>query len=156
MLDRLADDTARSPLPPWLATRITVTRATVHLLRGEVDTAATILDRADERGPVWSVTRAAVAVAAGDRASAVDLLTATLNERITEHFTATVDGWLLMARVRLEEGKAVAARAALTRALELAHVEGHRRPFVDAGPWLRPVLHAHPDILAGHEWLGPP
>jgi LuxR family maltose regulon positive regulatory protein len=67
-----------------------------------------------------------------------------------------VDGWLLMARVRLEEGKAVAARTALTRALELARVEGHRRPFVDAGPWLRPVLHAHPDVLAGHEWLGPP
>ena len=156
VLDRLADDTARRPLPPWLATRITVTRATVHLLRSEVATAATILDRVDERGPVWSVTRAAVAVTAGDRAGAVDLLTATLSERATEHFTATVDGWLLMARVRLEEGQAVAARTALTRALELARVEGHRRPFVDAGPWLRPVLHAHPDVLAGHEWLGPP
>ena len=55
VLDRLPADAARGPLPPWLATRIAVTRATLHLLRGEIDAAAEILDQTEEKGPVWSV-----------------------------------------------------------------------------------------------------
>ena len=88
-----------------------------------------------------------MALASGDRRTAVDRLTTTLGDGVTETFTAPVDGWLLMARIRLEEGQAAVACQALKRALELAGVEGHRRPFVDAGPWLRPFLRAHPDIL---------
>ncbi len=117
VLDRLPADTARGPIPPWLATRIAVTRATVHLLRGEIDTAAATLDRVEEKGPVWSVARAAVALAAGDRPTAVDLLTTTLGDGVTETFTAPVDGWLLMALIHLDEGQPAAACEALKRAL---------------------------------------
>src|SRR5262249_39777096 len=53
------------------------------------------------------------------------------------------------------EGDLPAATRALREALELGRAERLRRPFVDAGAWVRQLLRRQPDLAAEHGWLTP-
>ena len=143
------------PLPPWLATRIAMTRAFVHLRHGQVEAAAAALERAEERGLPWMAERAAVAIAAGDRGHAVELLAPVLGDPLPEIFPAVIDARLLMTRIRLEEYDQAGAREMLGQALDLAR-PGGVRPFTEAGPWLRKFIHAQPGLAVDLDWLGAP
>lgn len=155
-LARVPSTVVDAPLPAWLATRVALTHAGVHLHRGDTAAAAAALERAEDRGAEWAVGRSAVALAAGDRSGALDLLSGVLAGQPPPAGASTVEAWLLMARIRADEGSPRAARDALIRALEAARPEGHRRAFADAGPWLRTLLRSHPDLAQRHQWLGPP
>ncbi|MGW5346752.1 response regulator transcription factor, partial [Streptomyces sp. NPDC004050] len=61
----------------------------------------------------------------------------------------------LLARAEAADGSGdpAAVRRLVVRALALARPERLRRPFLDAGPWLRRALHGRP--VPGHDWLTP-
>lgn len=151
VLARVDDGT----LPPWIAARVLVTSAAVHLRHGDLGAALATLDRAGEHDPEWLVARAGLALAAGDRDTLRSLVAQVLaGEPAVE--ASKIESLLLLSRAYQEDGNAREAREALRRALELARPEGYRRPFADAGPWLKDVLRASPDLRAEHRWLGPP
>jgi LuxR family transcriptional regulator, maltose regulon positive regulatory protein len=155
-LERVPAAVGGKPLPPWLATRIAMTHAFVHLRRGQVEAAAAALERAEERGLPWMAERAAVAMAAGDRGYAAELLAPVLGGPLPEIFPAVIGARLLMTRIRLEEDDQAGAREMLGQALDLARPEGYRRPFTEAGPWLRKFMHAQPGLAVDLDWLGAP
>jgi LuxR family maltose regulon positive regulatory protein len=144
------------PLPPWLAARVMRAHAAVHLRHGDPAAAAAALERAAERGVEWTVSRAGVAVASGDHQQALDLLAPVLAGAVPLVDAILVEAWLVVAKVRLDRGDRAGARDALGRALDAAQPEGHRRAFVDAGPWVRALLRANRDLASLHRWLGPP
>src|SRR5207248_8220713 len=63
------------------------------------------------------------------------------------------DAALLRARLATADGDTPAAEHALREALDLGRPDQRRRPFADAGPWLRQMLHQRPDLTAAHPWL---
>ncbi|MGZ4649090.1 MAG: LuxR C-terminal-related transcriptional regulator [Kineosporiaceae bacterium] len=147
---------AGRPLPAWLATRISMAAAALHLKRGETGAASAALEAAPERGPEWAVARAGLALATGDRATAEQLLAPFLAGDVPQIEATTIQAWLLAAMLRQRDGDPAAAREALERALTLARPEGHRRVFLEARAWVGQMLRAHPDLAAAHGWLGAP
>ena len=147
---------AGRPLPDWIAARIDLTKAFLHLARNDAASAAAALDRSVVRGPEWLVAKASVAAALHDRSQARELLEQALDGGVPDVDASRVGAWLLTARLAVEDHDPPAAEEALGRALALARPEGYRRAFFDAGPWVRDLLRANPALAVHHRWLGPP
>jgi hypothetical protein len=104
------------PLPAWLADRVALTAAEVHLECGNAEAVAAALDDVGRRSAEWAVLRSHLLLERGDRPEAARLLSAVLGAEGTVG-SATVEAWLLTARVHHAEGQLPAVRVALGRAL---------------------------------------
>ena len=51
------------------------------------------------------------------------------------------------------EGDSATAVRAIRQALEYGRPEQRRRPFAEAGAWVRQLLRQHPELGAEHGWL---
>jgi LuxR family maltose regulon positive regulatory protein len=61
---------------------------------------------------------------------------------------------LLRAQIAASDGDVRTAERALREALEHARPEQRRRPFAEAGAWLRSLIRQFPDLVVEHAWLG--
>ncbi|MFJ9645710.1 LuxR C-terminal-related transcriptional regulator [Streptomyces sp. NPDC101206] len=119
----------------------------------DADAAAVAAARA---GAPWAAECAVAAarawIAGGESARAIEVL-----DPLTTGGAAcpavTVRALLARAEAADGSGDPAAVRRLVIRALGLARPERLRRPFLDAGPWLRRALHGRP--VPGHDWLTP-
>ncbi|RKN77218.1 helix-turn-helix transcriptional regulator [Streptomyces klenkii] len=135
---------AALPLPgagdaPWPAQRLALTRSAAALARGDHEAAAVAVHgtRADGPAPLLALARAHFAAGRTDRSLR---LLARAGNSPDLSLPDRVGVQLLRARAALQAGDRAAAQHLLGRALEAARPERLRRPFGDAGPWLRHLL----------------
>ncbi|MFF5446455.1 LuxR C-terminal-related transcriptional regulator [Streptomyces sp. NPDC012888] len=121
---------------PDTAARLAEARATAALTRGDPATAVRALEEAPAGPPSRTVLLAEAHLAAGDARQALRLVAeaedapgTTLQDRV--RLT------LLRAHQALLDGDEAAARDLFGQALDRAHPELLRRPFIEAGPWVR-------------------
>jgi len=67
-----------------------------------------------------------------------------------------VDGWLVQAAESIRTGDSGRSGLYLERALRLAAPEQLRRPFSEAPPAVRRLLHPTGELIRHHQWLRPP
>ncbi|MFE1793464.1 LuxR C-terminal-related transcriptional regulator [Streptomyces sp. NPDC059525] len=145
---------AASPGP---AARLAVAHATAALARGDLDAAATALDQVGtgDAMPSHTVALAQVRAAADHPAQALRLIeTAEESDALT--VSDRVRLLLLRAHQALLDGHEDRARDLLVQALDTARPEGLRRPFTEAGPWVRHLAAGLDGRSGSYTWLGAP
>ena len=95
-----------------------------------------------------------VLAADGDPAGARRVL-AALSGRLARPGTLQETA-LSLGRLAFADGDTQTAARALRKALEYGRPERLRRPFVEAGGWVRQVLRQQPELAAEHDWLPSP
>ncbi|MFD8236870.1 LuxR C-terminal-related transcriptional regulator [Streptomyces sp. NPDC059696] len=140
---------------PWARSNEALVTSAAHLAEGRPDEAAEVLRAVAGGQPVYAVEAAAIQLAARRPGAAFDLLDSVHAEGRTGP-AVTVRAALVRARAAAAAGDAATARKLVAQALLDARRERLRRPFLDAGAWIRPLLataQLH-DLAAG--WLTPP
>jgi LuxR family maltose regulon positive regulatory protein len=151
-------NSARWHVPRAVSDYLELAAASAHLALGDTASARRCVDAASP-SPERSLALARVRVAEGDADGARQILS-TFSPRGT-HARATLQhAALLRARLALAGGDPGAAVQALREALEYGRPDQRRRPFVEAGAWVRQLLRQYPALAAEHTWLsstlGPP
>ncbi|MFF8832505.1 LuxR C-terminal-related transcriptional regulator [Streptomyces sp. NPDC015131] len=146
---RAAVEAARPGVPtavasPWAAGHEALAVSAAHLAAGRPDEAAEALGAVPDDEPACAVRAAALQLAAGRPGAALDLLDGVRAARGRAGPAVTVRAALVWARLAHDAGDTASARTLVARAVADARRERLRRPFVDAGPWLRPLLPAAP------------
>ncbi|MFF5846624.1 LuxR C-terminal-related transcriptional regulator [Streptomyces massasporeus] len=139
---------------PWAASQEALVTSAAHLAEGRPDRATEALRAVSGEQPVCAVEAASIQLAARRTAAAFDLLDSIRTEERTGP-AVTVRAALVRARAADAAGDTATARKLLTQALLDARRERLRRPFLDAGAWIRPHMATAPlhDLAAG--WLTP-
>ncbi|MFJ3670267.1 LuxR C-terminal-related transcriptional regulator [Streptomyces sp. NPDC090106] len=139
---------------PWAASHEAIVVSAAHLAEGRPEEAAQVLERVSGDQPACAVEAAAIQLAAGRPEAALDLLDSIHTHGGTGP-AVTVRAALVRARAAEEAGDSTTAHRLLARALLDARRERLRRPFLDAGPWIGPLLATAPlkELAAG--WLTP-
>ncbi|MFF7408047.1 LuxR C-terminal-related transcriptional regulator [Streptomyces lydicus] len=157
-------DEAEPQVPGWPAGRLAVARSAVALARGDPAAALSALHRPGPPGAgraavpgeaSRTVALALAHLAAGRPARALRLVAAA-DACPAPDLPDRVRIGLLRARAAALAGDRPAARALLGEALDAAAPEQLRRPFAEAGPWLRHLLRDVPPPAARWLTAGPP
>ncbi len=142
---------------PWAAGYEALFASAAHLAEGRPDEAAEMLQGVSGDQPACAVEAAAIQVAAGRAGAAIDLLDSIRTEGRPGPAVA-VRAALVRAQAAEGAGDIATARKLVAHALLDARRERLRRPFLDTGAWIRPLLATPPlhELAAG--WLkpGPP
>ncbi|MFD5432615.1 LuxR C-terminal-related transcriptional regulator [Kitasatospora sp. NPDC127067] len=153
LLGGLADSgPATDPPPPWVREAVAVAVSAGHLAEGDPAAALEALERSGADGPEHAVATARAHLAAGENRGALRILEA-VPERDGHGPAITVRVLLARSQAAFALGDEAAAQRLLARALAVARPERLRRPFRDAGPWLRHLLHTRPELADSHGWL---
>ncbi|MER5478217.1 LuxR C-terminal-related transcriptional regulator [Streptomyces sp. NPDC002734] len=139
---------------PWASGHATVVTAAAHLAEGRPDAAAALLDGVSGDQPACVVEAAAVQLAAGRAGAATGLLDSLRTQGGTGPAVA-VRAALVRARAADAAGDGATARKLVERALLDARREQLRRPFLDAGAWIRPLLASGGTRELAAGWLTP-
>ncbi|MET8131698.1 LuxR C-terminal-related transcriptional regulator [Streptomyces sp. NPDC005251] len=137
---------------PWVSERAALVMAAAHLALGDPLAAMEVLVEEGATGPEAAAAAARARLATGDREAA----RALLDELSTEPDDGPgIAVRVLLARAQTADalGDDSTAQRLVARALRLARPEHLRRPFVEAGPWLRTFVRRRPVLAQGHEWL---
>ncbi|WP_238431269.1 LuxR C-terminal-related transcriptional regulator [Streptomyces cavernae] len=137
---------------PWVTERTALVASAACLADGDPETAAQFLDEHPPEGPVGAVAAARVRLATGDGAAALELLD-RYPARPGDGPAIAVRSLLTRAQAADALGDDAGAERALARALRLARPDRLRRPFTEAGPWLRRLLRRRPALAQAHDWL---
>ncbi|MFJ9719811.1 LuxR C-terminal-related transcriptional regulator [Streptomyces sp. NPDC101213] len=139
---------------PWARGHAALVASAVHLAEGRPDAAAEALEPVADEQPACAVGAARARLAAGDRDAALRLLDA-VTARGSAGPAVTVRAALVRAQAAHAAGDVATARGLLARTLREARREQLRRPFLEAGPWIGPLLATEPlrGLAAG--WLVP-
>ncbi|AOT57605.1 LuxR C-terminal-related transcriptional regulator [Streptomyces rubrolavendulae] len=156
---RDAAETVRPPLStvepsPWAVGHEALVTAARHLAEGRPGEAAEGLRAVPADQPACVAEAAAIQLASGHAGAAADLLDGIRADGRTGpavHVRTT----LVRAGAAAEAGDEAAARALVRRALLDARRERLRRPFLDAGAWLGPLLAEAPLRELAEGWLAP-
>ncbi|MFF0221523.1 LuxR C-terminal-related transcriptional regulator [Streptomyces sp. NPDC004629] len=135
---------------PWAEDHAALIASAARLADGDPHAAAAALEPVARRLPDCAVAAARARLAAGDTRAALGLLDA-LPAAGPVGPALTVRAALVRAEAADLAGDVPAARRLVARALREAYRERLRRPFREAGPWLRPLLATAP----AHDWLAP-
>ncbi|MFF0040092.1 LuxR C-terminal-related transcriptional regulator [Streptomyces mirabilis] len=137
---------------PWAQAHAALVASAAHLAEGRPDAAAEVLRQVPDDQPACAVEAARAQLAAGRPAAALDLL-----DRLRAEGPAgpavTVRATLTRAQAALEAGDSAAARKLVGQALLEARRERLRRPFLEAGPWIRRLLGTAPLQPLAAGWL---
>ncbi|MFG2205569.1 LuxR C-terminal-related transcriptional regulator [Streptomyces sp. NPDC048638] len=147
-----AGRTHAGPLAAWPAQRLALACSAAHLARGDPASAIAVLNEAGPGGSAHTLALAQARLAAGDLAGALGLL-APLDRRQDAGIAEFVRIRLLQARAATLTRDTRRAHGLLRDALAAAHPERMRRPFTEAGPWVRHLLEQLPDLATEHAWL---
>jgi len=139
---------------PWAASHEALVTSAAHLAEGRPDEAAEALRSVSGDQPACAVEAAAIQLAAGRPEAAIDLLDSVRTQGGTGP-AVTVRAALVRAQAAAGAGDSAAAHRLVARALLDARRERLRRPFLDAGAWIRPFLATADlhELAAG--WLAP-
>ncbi|MFF3849725.1 LuxR C-terminal-related transcriptional regulator [Streptomyces sp. NPDC002328] len=139
---------------PWAEGQRALVASAAHLAAGRPETAAGLLRPVLEGHAACAVEAARAHLAAGRPAVAADLLDAVRPDAGLGP-AVTVRATLLRAQVAHEAGDPARARGLVAQALREARRELLRRPFHEAGPWLRPLLDSAALRGPAAGWLTP-
>ncbi|WP_328436493.1 LuxR C-terminal-related transcriptional regulator [Streptomyces sp. NBC_00444] len=139
---------------PWAEGQTALVASAVHLAEGRPEAAARILRAVPHSHPACTVGAARAELAAGRPDVAMDLLDGARPEGRAGP-AVTVRAALLRAQAADVAGDFATARRHVGQALLEARRERLRRPFLEAGPWLRPLLSTEPLRGLGAGWLTP-
>ncbi|MFG2796214.1 LuxR C-terminal-related transcriptional regulator [Streptomyces pseudovenezuelae] len=153
-MESAAPALATTVASPWADSLEQLVTSTVHLAEGRSETAAEVLQHLPEDQPTWTVEAAHIQLAAGRPGAAIDLLDSVPADSRPGP-AVTVRAALVRAQVAQMAGDTETARRFVAQALILARRERLRRPFLDAGRWIRPLLAAAPLRALAAEWLLP-
>ncbi|BFO16624.1 hypothetical protein SHKM778_30120 [Streptomyces sp. KM77-8] len=145
---------AAAAVSPWARGQSALVAADAHLAEGRTDAAASLLRDVSDEQPACAVGAARVRLATGRAADAVRLLDRTHPERHAGPAVA-VRAALVRAQAADAAGDGVAARRLVVRALAQARRERLRRPFREAGSWIRPHLGSASLHWLTTGWLAP-
>ncbi|WP_151771466.1 LuxR C-terminal-related transcriptional regulator [Streptomyces abyssomicinicus] len=159
---RAAAEAVRPGVPaavasPWAAGHAAVVASAAHLAEGRPEAAVELLREVPAGQPACAVEAAAIQLAAGRPEAAAELLESVRAQGGTGP-AVSVRAALVRARAADGAGDAATARRLVERALLDARRERLRRPFLDAGAWIRPLLATAPlrELAAGWLTPGPP
>ena len=139
---------------PWARSHAAVVRSAACLADGRPDEAVRFLDGVLGDQPLYAVEAAAIQVAAGRPDSAFELLDA-VRAGGRAGPAVGVGAALVRARAAQESGETDTARRLVARALLDARRERLRRPFLQGGDWIRPLLATAPLHELAEGWLLP-
>lgn len=139
---------------PWADSLQRLVTSTVHLAEGRSETAAEVARHLPDDQPAWAVEAARIQLVAGRTGDAIALLD-SMPADSRPGPAVTVRAALVRAQAAQLAGDTEAARRFVAQALLLARRERLRRPFLDAGRWLRPLLAAAPLRSLAAGWLMP-
>ncbi|MFB7991301.1 LuxR C-terminal-related transcriptional regulator [Streptomyces sp. NPDC056002] len=139
---------------PWAAGQEALVASAAHLAEGRPRTAAEVLQDVTGDQPACAVEAARMLLAAGRPDEAVVLLDSIDTGGRTGP-AVTVRAALVRAQVAQEAGDDATARRLVAQALLGARRERLRRPFLDARPWIRPLLSTAPLQELAADWLTP-
>ncbi|MFI2380046.1 LuxR C-terminal-related transcriptional regulator [Streptomyces sp. NPDC018964] len=128
---------------PWARGQTALVAAAAHLAEGRTETAAGLLREVPDEQPACAVGAARVRLATDGPDAAVRLLDRARPEGRAGP-AVTVRATLVRAQAADRAGDGVTARRLVARALAEARRERLRRPFAEAGPWLRRHLGTAP------------
>ncbi|MEV5518609.1 LuxR C-terminal-related transcriptional regulator [Streptomyces flaveolus] len=137
---------------PWAESHAAVVRSAACLADGQPHEAVRLLHGVSGDQPVCAVEAAAIQAAAGRPQAAADLIGAIRAEGHTGP-AVSVGAALVQARAAQESGDAAAARRLVARALLDARRERLRRPFLQAGDWIKPLLAQASLHELAEDWL---
>ncbi|MER6025822.1 LuxR C-terminal-related transcriptional regulator [Streptomyces sp. NPDC001851] len=142
---------------PWAEAHTASVAAAAHLAEGRPEMAVKLLEEEPCREPVCLVGAAQAELATGGTATAVELLDA-MRSHSDVGPAISVRAALVRAQAAGESGDFAAQSRLVAQALREARRERLRRPFREAGPWLRPLLRTGPLRALADGWLtpGPP
>lgn len=139
---------------PWAAGYEALVASAAHLAEGRPGEAAEVLQGVSGDQPACAVEAAAIHVAAGRAGAAVDLLD-SIRTGGRAGPAVTVRAALVRAQAAEQAGDTTTARKLVAHALLDARRERLRRPFLDAGAWIRPLLATPPLHELAADWLTP-
>ncbi|MGX1476228.1 UNVERIFIED_CONTAM: LuxR family maltose regulon positive regulatory protein [Streptomyces canus] len=146
-------DVSAAVASPWATSQEALVTSAAHLAEGRPDAAAEVLQGVSADQPACAVEAAAIQLATGRTGAAIDLLDG-IRAGSRAGPAVTVRAALVRAQAAEGAGDTATARRLVAHALLDARRERLRRPFLDAGAWLRPLLATAPlHELAG--WLTP-
>ncbi|MER5435364.1 LuxR C-terminal-related transcriptional regulator [Streptomyces sp. NPDC002588] len=142
-LAAVAEAVPSEAVSPWAAGEAALVASAAHLAEGRSEAAAELLAEVPDGQVACAVGAARARLAAGDPGAAVELL-----DRVRPEGRfgpgVTVRAALVRAEAADKTGDADGARRLVARALREARRDRLRRPFTEAGPWLRPLLDRAP------------
>lgn len=156
-VDAAAPDISAAMASPWATSQEALVTSAAHLAEGRPDAAAEALQDVSADQPTCAVEAAAIQLATGRTAAAIDLLDG-IRAGSRAGPAVTVRAALVRAQAAEGAGDTATARRLVAHALLDARRERLRRPFLDAGAWLRPLLATAPLHELAADWLtpGPP
>ncbi|MEU6575649.1 LuxR C-terminal-related transcriptional regulator [Streptomyces sp. NPDC046805] len=142
---------------PWAEGHAASVASAVHLAEDRPEAAAEVLRWAPDDQPACVVQAARVQLALGDPGAATDMLDGLRTDRGMGPAIA-VRAALVRAQAAAETGDLATARRLVALALSRARRERLRRPFAEAGPWLRRLVDTDPlrELAAGWLTVVPP
>ncbi|MFF6783149.1 LuxR C-terminal-related transcriptional regulator [Streptomyces sp. NPDC012510] len=148
---------AADAVSPWAQGHTALAVSAARLAEGRPEEAVALLRAVPGDQPVCAVQEARAHLAAGRPLAAIDLL-GGLRPPSRLGPAVTVRALLVRAEAATAVGDPATARRLVARALHEARAERLRRPFAEAGGWLRPLLDAPPLRGLATGWLtpGPP
>ncbi|MFF6997310.1 LuxR C-terminal-related transcriptional regulator [Streptomyces sp. NPDC008313] len=124
---------------PWARDHAALIASAAHLVQDRPETARKLLENVAHHRPACTVEAARARLAAGRPDQALDLID-SLPDGDRPGPAVTVRATLVRAQAAHRTGDHAAARRLVTRALQDARRERLRRPFLEAGPWIGPLL----------------
>ncbi|WP_329407717.1 LuxR C-terminal-related transcriptional regulator [Streptomyces sp. NBC_00704] len=124
---------------PWAEGQTALVVSAAHLADGRPETAVKVLRALHGATPACTVAAARAELAAGRPPAAIDLLD-RMSPGDRGGPAVTVRALLVRAQAADAAGDRAAASRLVALALREARHDGLRRPFTEAGPWIRPFL----------------
>jgi len=150
-----ADPAVRADVAsPWAEGHAALVASAAHLAEGRPDLAAKVLREVPDDQPACAVETARAHLAAGNSGAAIDMID-NLRTEGRSGPAVTVRATLVRAQAADGTGDLATARRLVAQALLEARRERLRRPFLEAGPWIRGLLGAAPLQGLAEGWLTP-
>ncbi|MEU6255862.1 LuxR C-terminal-related transcriptional regulator [Streptomyces sp. NPDC047043] len=139
---------------PWAESHEALVASAAELAAGHPEEAAELLRAVPDDEPTCAVEAARLHLATGRPDAAIDLLDGVHSESRPGP-AVDVRAALVRAQVAEQAGDAVTASRLVAHALVDARRERLRRPFLETGPWIRPLLAMAPLQQLARGWLTP-
>lgn len=139
---------------PWARDRSALLASAAHLAQGHPELAEKVVQPVAHHRTACAVASARARLAAGRPEEALDIIDGLPGDERPGP-AVTVRATLVRAQAALETGDPATSRRLVARALLDGRRERLRRPFREAGPWIRPLLSTGRPRELAEGWLVP-
>ncbi|WUO17832.1 LuxR C-terminal-related transcriptional regulator [Streptomyces sp. NBC_00289] len=153
-LERADAAVTAAVVSPWAEGQTALVASAAHLAEGRPEAAVKLLRGVPGDQVACAVGAARAHLAVGEHGAALDLLDLVPPDgRVGP--AVTVRATLVRAQAAEARGDSATSRSLVAQALREARPERLRRPFLEAGPWIRPLLSTAPLRSLTEGWLTP-